>query len=191
VAVKKVGLALVVALLVGIIVLGGAGHLVRRAMSPDYAELDRLAHAFLEDLKFKDFADAAKYHAFADQAKVDIPRLIENTFAVKPEVLNIRDFRVTGVDLDDSGTRARTFFRSTCEILNTAHDDKPNEEKQVEGILYWHKLAAALGDPPPPAPASPGGLGSVIPALPIGPAPTKTIEIEGQKWFMKLESSLH
>lgn len=188
---KKLGLALVIVLLVGVVVLGGVGHIVQRSMNPDYAELERLTQSFLEDLKYKDFADAARYHAFADQAKVDIPRLLESCFGVRPEQLNIRDFRVTGVDVDESGKRARTFFRSTGEILNSHSGDGPNEERQIEAILYWQKLAANLGQAPLPT-FTPDGPGTPAPTVPAaGPSPTPVVEIDGEKWFMKLESSLH
>lgn len=193
---KKVAIALVlilglgVALLAGISSSGGLGGLFAKlfGVSSEYAELEALAKQFLTDLQYKDFAKSAQYHTLAEQAKVDIPRLIENVFQVKPEFLNIRDFKVTKVTVDPDGRRARTFFRSTLELLNTAEGDKPNKEKQVEGILYWHKrpaseAASKVGPDGKPLPPS---TETSTAAQPVdGPAAV------AERWFMKLESSLH
>jgi hypothetical protein len=180
---KKIAIALVLVLLlaVGLLVGLGAGgwSLFGKtlAWNQDAALLEKLAREFLTDLQFKDFSKAGKYHTLLDAKKADIPKLIERMFAVKPEFLNIRDFEVVKVDLDPDGKRARTFFRSTLEILNTAKDDKPNKEKEVEGILYWHKLPAAEGIS--------GG-----PTSGTATTPTTTEQV-AEQWFMKLESSLH
>lgn len=193
---KKLGAAFVVVLLLGTVLLAGLGRHgfklgpIAWSWSPELALLEDLASRFLTDLKFKDFEQAAKYHTVLEQAKVDIPVLIERLFQVKPEFLNIRDFQVVRVELDPDGKRARTIFKSNVEFLNTAEGDNPNKEKQVEGILYWHKRPAIEGvrrgdgTPAAGAPAGPGaGDGEVAIALPPG--------VDGEQWFMKLESSLH
>ena len=218
---KKVGIALAVLLLLGAALLSGLKpwgfapfgvELVRWA--PDAKDLERMAWKFLEDLKYKDFAKAAKFHSFADQGKADIPALIERLFAIKPEQLNLRDYTITGVDLDEDGKRARTHFHATYEVLNSAQgEDGKNEERQIEGILYWHKLPASEALPPPPAPAegtppaggtppaegTPAAPGEGTPPAgtpPTGPVaqappPTPDAAQEAEQWFMKLESSLH
>ncbi|MCO5171325.1 MAG: hypothetical protein M9894_33910 [Planctomycetes bacterium] len=175
---KKVGvvlavvLGLAVAALIGFQSYGFQLFGVSWAWDKEKAELARLAQSFLQDLQFKDFDKAGKYHELIDQGKADIPKLIERLFQVKPEVLNIRDFEVVRVDMDQDGKRARTFFRSNLEFLNTAEGDKPNKEKQVEGILYWHKRPGAAGEAEAPTDGSdPAAL--------------------AEQWFMKLESSLH
>lgn len=184
---KKVGIALLLVLvLAGVALVGvqrhGFGLLgFSYTWNEELAQLDKLARAFLQDLQFKDFDKAAKYHSFVDQAKANIPQLIERLFQVKPEMLNIRDFEIVRVDLDDDGKRARTFFRSNLELLNTAEGDKPNKEKQIEGILYWHKLPVGAGKAP-----SAEGTATTTDA----PTTTEAVAAEAEQWFMKLESSL-
>ncbi|MBX3469151.1 MAG: hypothetical protein KF878_19945 [Planctomycetes bacterium] len=175
---KKAAVALAVVLALGLAALIGFQSFgfqlfgVSWVWDKEKAQLARLAQAFLQDLQFKDFDKAGKYHELLDQGKADIPKLIERLFQVKPELLNIRDFEITDIKLDSDGKRARTFFRSNLEFLNTAEGDKPNKEKQVEGILYWHKRPAAPGEAEAPADGSdPAAL--------------------AEQWFMKLESSLH
>jgi len=185
---KKAGIALLVVLVLAIATLVGIRSYGFKlfgfsyAWNEDMAELDKLARSFLQDLQFKDFDKAGKYHNLIEQGKANIPQLIERLFQVKPEVLNIRDFEIVRVDMDEDGKRARTFFRSNMEILNTAEGENPNKEKMIEGILYWHKRPAAEG-----APATPGTTTDVA-ATPPAPG---TPEALAEKWFMKLESSLH
>ena len=180
---KKIAIALVLVLVVALGLLIGLSRSgftlfgkTLFAWNEEAAELEKLAKQFLTDLQFKDFDKAAMYHTFVDKGKANIPKLIERLFQVKPEFLNIRDFEIVRVDMDPDGKRARTFFRSTMEILNTAKDDKPNKEREVEGILYWHKRPAAEGEK-----AAPPGTTTTPP----------TPEELAEKWFMKLESSLH
>lgn len=207
---KKVGIALAILMLLGAVLLTGLrpwgiqlfGYKVV-SWAPDGQDLERMAWKFLEDLKYKDFAAASQFHSFADQGKADIPALIERLFAIKPEQLDLRDYTITGVDLDEDGKRARTHFHATYVVLNSARGEEgQNEERQVEGILYWHKLLASEGLPPPPAPAEgskPPEGGDKPPAAdapqanaPQPPAPpTPPGAPEAEKWFMKLESSLH
>lgn len=180
---KKIAIALVLVLVLSVGLLVGLTQSgvslfgkTLFAWNDEVAELERLAKQFLTDLQYKDFDKAGMYHTFIDKGKANIPKLIERLFQVKPEVLNIRDFEIVKVDLDPDGKRARTFFRSTMEILNTAKDDKPNKEREVEGILYWHKRPAIEGEK------------AVAPGTTTTPP---TPEELAEKWFMKLESSLH
>lgn len=183
---KKVGIALLLVLVLAVTALVGFKSYGFKFMGFSYAwnqelaELDRLARSFLQDLQFKDFDKAGKYHDLVDQGKANIPQLIERLFQVKPELLNIRDFEIVKVDLDDDGKRARTFFRSNLELLNTAEGEKPNKEKQVEGILYWHKRPLS-----PAGSTQPDGEGEQPAA-----SATEAAAAEAERWFMKLESSL-
>lgn len=205
---KKLGIALLVVLTLSVVALAkfksfaslGVGALLGGG---DAAILEDLARHFLEDLQYKDFDKAGTYHTLLDQAKVEIPKLIERLFQVKPEMLNIRDFKITDVTIDESGQRARTFFNANMELLNTARDGNPNEERKVEGILYWHRRPASEGQPAKPAPGAVRPAGSTEPApQPAGTeappaasgmtaaAPAAGTETPMQ-WFMELESSLH
>ena len=176
---------LVLALFCGVVVfvlsgLGPAGFDLGRIGLGDFSLplggsetklLEGLAYDFLEDLQYKDFDRAATYHTFADQGNADIPNLIERLFLMKPEQLNIRDIRIVSVDLDRGGSRARTFFKTTVEQLNSTGKsrEETNREREVEGILYWHRRPAEEG-------------------YAKGQAPVE--EIGTERWFMMLESSL-
>jgi hypothetical protein len=208
--VKKLGIALVIVLTLAVVALAkfrsyspfGAG-LGALLGGGDVALLEELARHFLEDLQYKDFDKAGTYHTFLDQAKVEIPKLIERLFQVKPEVLNIRDFKITDVTIDESGQRARTFFNANMEILNTARDGNPNEEKKIEGILYWHRRPAIEAKAVKPADTAVRPTGSTEPAPAAGSeappaasgmtaaAPAPGTESPPMQWFMELESSLH
>src|SRR5687767_6734648 len=106
---KKVGVALLVVLALAIATLIGVRSYGFKlfgfsyAWNEDMAELDKLARSFLQDLQFKDFDKAGKYHNLIEQGKANIPQLIERLFQVKPEVLNIRDFEIVRVDMDEDG----------------------------------------------------------------------------------------
>ena len=112
-------------------------------INEDEKKLAELAFKFLEAIQYKDFATAASLHNAEDRKSVDIAKLIENLFKVKPEVLNIRDLTITRTTIDSTGTRARTYFDSNIEVLNSLQNRKKSDakrkERNVEGILYWHK----------------------------------------------------
>lgn len=117
------------------------GGLIGMFMDEDTRELYKLAKGFLEAIQYKDFKHAATFHNKKDQEKVNIGQLIERLFKIKPEFLNIRDLEVTRVTIDSSGKRARTFFTSNVEFLNSLQGKKQKERKHNdnEGVLYWHK----------------------------------------------------
>jgi hypothetical protein len=137
------------ALVLVMIVLGGLALVARPPsladlfLDKDGKELLKLAQSFLESIQFKDFETASKFHNLVDQKKADIPLLIERLFQIKPEFLNIRDLKVTKVDIDSTGRRARTFFNANVEMLNSLREKKDGDverdEKDTEGILYWQK----------------------------------------------------
>ncbi len=101
---------------------------------PDIKELRRITLSFLEDLRFKDFDQAATYHTEEDQEKVDISKLIERLFAIKPELLDIQKYEILEIEKDSSGNRARVRIRSTVKPLNTSH------VRDVESIIYFFKI---------------------------------------------------
>lgn len=91
--------------------------------------------SFMEDLKYKDFQKAATYHSPEDQKNVDIPKLIERMFLVKPEQLDVMEYRILDADFDSSGQRARVKVKAKIHVLNTS------EIRNPEIILYYHKKA--------------------------------------------------
>ena len=67
--------------------------------------------------------------------------------------------------------RLRGLFTAHIELLNSAttFQQEENEQRRVEGVLYWHKRRASEGGPP--------GQGAED-------------RPSGDAWFMMLESSL-
>ncbi len=102
-------------------------------LSKDVRILQKFSIAFFEDLKFKDFDNAAKYHSLKDQKKVNIPKLIESLFKVKPEFLDIMEYNILETSLDSSKTRARVKMKTKVNLLNSGKIRNP------EVILYYHK----------------------------------------------------
>ena len=105
----------------------------RWIFSKEHALLRDLTSSFLEDIQFKDFETAASYHTSEDQEKVDIPKLIERLFKIKPELLDIMKFEITDVHVDSSGNRARVKTHTTVKILNS------DELKEPDLVFYWKK----------------------------------------------------
>ncbi len=103
------------------------------SLSADSRYLQQRSVDFLEDLQFKDFDKAASYHRQADREKVDIPKLIERMFKVKPEALDIMRYEVKKVEIDRSGDRARVKTHTVIKLLNTKRIERP------EIMLYWQK----------------------------------------------------
>lgn len=99
----------------------------------DTSQLERLALKFFEDLRFKDFQHAASYHSSEERKKVNIPKLIEDWFAIKPEQLDIMRYDVQKVDIDSTGNRGKVKVKAVIKILNT------DEIRQPEVMLYWFK----------------------------------------------------
>lgn len=153
------------------------------------------AERFLEALKYKDFDTAAAFHNWEDEQKVDIAELIEDMFKVKPEQLNIRDVKITGVDFDEGHQRARTHFVAITEMLNTTQNkEESNREREIEGVLYWHKRPASEDDAPAQLIEIKGKDGKPIDVpTPVSTALPTTVEGEedDDRWFLRLESSLH
>lgn len=107
--------------------------LYRFDLSGDRSVLAEKSIAFFEDLQFKDFDKAAEYHSPEDQESVNIPRLIERIFVIKPELLDIESYKVERIHIDRSGNRARVFMSVFFKVLNTGR------EAERDIILYYYK----------------------------------------------------
>lgn len=101
--------------------------------SSDISFLETKSKEFLEDIQFKDFKKASSYHSREDRKKVDIPKLIERMFAVKPEFLNIMRFEIIKSSMDSTKTRCRVHTKTVIKLLNTS------EIREPEIMLYWFK----------------------------------------------------
>lgn len=110
---------------------GGQG--IGTGSSADRGQLEQISLKFMEDLRFKDFQHAASYHSVEDRKKVNIPQLIEQWFAVKPETLDIMRYEIQKVDIDSTGKRGRVKMKTVIKILNA------NEIKEPEMMLYFFK----------------------------------------------------
>lgn len=92
------------------------------------------SQTFMEDLQFKDFRSSSLYHHKLEKDRVDIGRTLEKLFMVKPEMLDIKDYRIVKADIDSTGDRARVLVESRFRRLN--YDEEP---QTGEIILYWMK----------------------------------------------------
>ena len=135
---KAVTALLVLALLLGgylgvAHISGGAFSTLGLALGGSRGELRRMALSFLEDIQFKDFVNAASYHAPDIRDSVDIPFLIQRLFTVRPEALDIMDYDVVFAEIDSGGLRARVKLRVKVKLLLKALI----EEQEV--ILYFQR----------------------------------------------------
>lgn len=112
---------------------GGAFSTLGLALGGDRGALRRMALGFLEDIQYKDFQSAARYHAPDVRETVDIPFLIQRLFKVKPEALDIMDYEIVFADIDTSGLRARVKARVKVKFLV----NERIEEREL--ILYFHR----------------------------------------------------
>jgi len=100
--------------------------------SEDKKILRNTSLSFMEDIKYKDFKKAASYHSPEDQKKVNIPKLIERIFKVKPEFLDIMEYKILETSLDSSKKRGRVKIKAKIHMLNS------DKTKHPEMILYFH-----------------------------------------------------
>lgn len=107
---------------------------LRFSLAPDKQSVELAMRRFLEDVQFKDFQHAATFHSEEDRKTRNIPQLIENKFAVKPELLDIRSFDVLRVDVMSTGTRARVYVKVFAKILNG--EDKVRE---LEAVFFFKR----------------------------------------------------
>lgn len=112
---------------------GGAFPTFGLPIGGEINDLRGLALQFWEDIQFKDFDQAASYHAPELQDSVDIPYLIQRLFLVKPEALDLMDYEIVFAEMDASGLRARIKTRITAKILT---NDRI-EEREV--MLYFKR----------------------------------------------------
>ncbi len=121
-------------LVIVVVVALGAWLALNNPFSFGASLVEDLSERFLEDLQFKDFRSSALYHHNLDQERLDIGKTLETLFAVKPEFLDITDYRVVRTDIDSSGERAKVIMRTRYKVLNKGAGI---EESDV--IVYWIK----------------------------------------------------
>ncbi len=105
---------------------------VTEPFNQDRRIVRELSSSFMEDIQFKDFRSSALYHHELEQDRVDIGRSIESLFKVRPEMLDILDFRIVRSEVDSTNRRARVLVNTRVKRLNL--DDDPEE---VELHLFW------------------------------------------------------
>jgi len=105
----------------------------RSFLSEDLKIIREISLSFMEDIRFKDFDKAASYHHPEDQKKVNIPRLIQRIFKIKPELLDIMEYEILDATLDSTGDRGRVKLKAKVQLLNS------DKIKSPEMILYFHK----------------------------------------------------
>jgi hypothetical protein len=99
----------------------------------DSTRLRELTRSFVEDVQFKDFKRAARYHKPEERSTVDIPFLIERLFLLKPEQLDIMEHEILFSKIDSTGLRGRTKTRIKVK-------DLVNEKIRIrELMLYFYR----------------------------------------------------
>lgn len=121
---------------IAVLLLLGAGAYVflYSPFQPSVRMVNKLSRKWMEDLQFKDFRSSSLYHHKLDRNRIDIGRALERLFLVKPEMLDIKDYRIVSTDVDSTGERARTKIKARYVRLN--QDKKP---KEADLMLYWMK----------------------------------------------------
>ncbi len=138
-----------VAWIVGVLALLGGGYLTAAHFSGgalfsfglpiggDRALVRKLATSFWEDVRFKDFKQAASYHLAEVRDTVDIPFLLERLFLQKPELLDILGYEILDSELDSTGNRARV--KTTLKVKDLVKE----ELRDQEVVLYFHRKSAS------------------------------------------------
>ncbi|MEQ8191110.1 MAG: hypothetical protein ABRQ39_24310 [Candidatus Eremiobacterota bacterium] len=136
---KKLGILIVLLIIIAAVVLvAGSRYSIKLgninlAINQDKDILSSKIMSFLEDIEYKDFKKAATYHNTEDQKNVDISKLIEEKFFVKPEFLDIMKYEVKEIEIDSSGKRSKVKTRTIFKVLNTG------EVKDMDMIFYFQK----------------------------------------------------
>lgn len=127
-----------IALLVVALLCGAVAWVVlaRPFASAGAGVVEELATSFMEDIQFKDFRSSALYHHRLDQGRLDVGQAIEKFFKVKPEQLDIRDYRIIRVDVGSEGRRAKTLVRTRYKLLDP-RGAKEQELREADLMLYW------------------------------------------------------
>jgi len=99
----------------------------------DLGQCRRMALNFLEDIQFKDFKNAARYHSPDDQDSVDIPYLIWRLFGVKPEAIDFMEYEVIFAKIDSTRNRIRLKVRMKAKIVIK------NEAIDQQMMLYFFR----------------------------------------------------
>lgn len=89
---------------------------------------------FMEDIQFKDFRSSSLYHHKLERDRVDIGKTIEKLFLMKPEGLDIQEYRIVKAEVDSSGDRARVLIETKFRRLNMK-----DKAETGEVLLYWMK----------------------------------------------------
>lgn len=122
----------VITLVVVALLSAGAWLALSKPWSSDLGMVEDFSKRFMEDLKFRDFRSSSLYSHPLDQDRLDIGRALEKLFLVKPEMLDLMDYRIRRAELDSSGERASVIVSSRFKVLNR---DKEPQEKELK--LYW------------------------------------------------------
>ncbi len=138
--VKKLGLLFAAIIVIALVVFsfsnsGGGGGVGIGSMTSggDANYIKKRTLEFLEDIQFKDFDKAASYHSSEDRKDLDISKLIERLFLVKPEFLDILRFKVVKSEIDSTGDRGRVLTSTTVKYLNSG------KVKDSDVIFYWYR----------------------------------------------------
>ena len=103
----------------------------------DKAELYQKTERFLECLKFKEFDEAASFHAPDEADDVDVAELIWRVFKVKHEQLDIQSWEEPIIEIDSTGRLAVTKTKTRVKVLNA------EQTRDVEVNFYWKKRGDA------------------------------------------------
>lgn len=96
-------------------------------------DIRRQVHSFLEDIQYKDFQSAARYHAPELREQVDIPYLLQRLFTVKPEALDIMSWELIAADIDSTGRRGRV--RARVKVKELLEGNLRDQEM----MFYFHQ----------------------------------------------------
>lgn len=127
---KSSAMTVVILALLGV----GTWVFLTNPFSVDSGTVKAISLKFMEDLQFKDFRSSSLYHHKLERDRVDIGRTLEKLFMIKPEFLDLMDYRIVKVDVDSSGDRARVLVSTRYKRLNM--NAKPEDG---EILLYWLK----------------------------------------------------
>ncbi|MFZ9886351.1 MAG: hypothetical protein ACO3JL_02510 [Myxococcota bacterium] len=96
-------------------------------------DIRRQVDSFLEDIQYKDFKSAARYHAPELRDEVDIPFLLQRLFTVKPEALDIMSWEIIAADIDSTGRRGRV--RARVKVKELLQGNLRDQEM----MFYFHQ----------------------------------------------------
>jgi hypothetical protein len=118
---------------IAVLAIGGYVYL-QEPFNPDRAIIQKMSNKFMEDIQFKDFGSSARYHHELEQDRVDIGRSIEELFLLKPEMLDILDYRIARTEIDSTGRRGRVLVNTRFRPLNR---DEEDDIEEADLQIYW------------------------------------------------------